>query len=208
MAVSKQTGFTVIEIMLVISIIGLLSSIILLAVTSARVASHDAQRQSQVRQLATVLEEYYLDNNAYPTDPAAPGSGLTCDSRAPCWQNVLAPQLVPKYISTLPVDPANGKGEGFMCTGDGTPNSGCGEYYYDSNGSKFILSTYLATNRPEKVGLEWNNDAEVPATNPLIPPFPSVPPIPYNVNSSTKFYGPFFSIKGGNCAIVSFWACN
>ena len=94
-----QKGFTLIELLVVIAIIGLLASIVLLALNSARAKSRDAKRLADVRQIATALEMYYNDNQTYP----AALSSLTTGSTI--------------YMSTLPTPPAPGDaGAGNLCS--------------------------------------------------------------------------------------------
>jgi general secretion pathway protein G len=63
----NQKGFTLIELLVVIAIIGLLASVVLLALNSARSKSRDAKRVADARQLSSALELYYNDANGYPT---------------------------------------------------------------------------------------------------------------------------------------------
>lgn len=62
----NQKGFTLIELLVVIAIIGLLASVVLLALNSARQKSRDAKRIADVRQIASALELYFNDFNGYP----------------------------------------------------------------------------------------------------------------------------------------------
>ena len=81
----NQKGFTLIELLVVIAIIGLLASVVLLALNSARQKSRDAKRLADVRQIASALELYFDDGaggggNGYPTTAnffATGASGLT-----------------------------------------------------------------------------------------------------------------------------------
>jgi len=59
-------GFTLIDLLVVISIIGLLSSVVLATLDSARVKARDAQRITALKQIQTALELYYADNGRYP----------------------------------------------------------------------------------------------------------------------------------------------
>ena len=65
----NQKGFTLIELLVVIAIIGLLASVVLLALNSARQKSRDAKRLADVRQIASALELYFdaSSPNGYPT---------------------------------------------------------------------------------------------------------------------------------------------
>jgi prepilin-type N-terminal cleavage/methylation domain-containing protein len=106
----NQKGFTLIELLVVIAIIGLLASVVLLALNSARQKSRDAKRLADVRQLASALELYYDaavgGSNGYP-GTAGFGAGL-----------------VPTYMGSLPT---------FPTPVDGT--CGTGTYAYTSTAS-------------------------------------------------------------------------
>lgn len=74
-------GFTLVELLVVISIIGLLSSIVLSSLSVARSKARDTQRISDIHNLQTALELYRASNGAYPTQASVsvigtwPGSG-------------------------------------------------------------------------------------------------------------------------------------
>ncbi len=67
-------GFTLIELMVVVAIIGLLATTILASLDSSRVAARDAQRVQEARQLVTTLEYYRNQNGRYPCS----GGSLLC----------------------------------------------------------------------------------------------------------------------------------
>jgi prepilin-type N-terminal cleavage/methylation domain-containing protein len=62
----QEKGFTLIELLVVIAIIGLLASVVLLALNSARQKARDAKRIADVRQIASALELYFNDFTGYP----------------------------------------------------------------------------------------------------------------------------------------------
>lgn len=63
----KEKGFTLIEILIVVAIIGLLTSIILVGLGSFRARGRDARRIADLRETQNALELYYAKNQAYPS---------------------------------------------------------------------------------------------------------------------------------------------
>jgi prepilin-type N-terminal cleavage/methylation domain-containing protein len=63
---TNQKGFTLVELLVVVAIIGLLSTLSIVALNSARVKARDASRVAAIKQWQTALELYYSDNGGYP----------------------------------------------------------------------------------------------------------------------------------------------
>jgi prepilin-type N-terminal cleavage/methylation domain-containing protein len=64
---TKQSGFTIVEVVLVLAIAALIFLIVFLAVPQLRRARRDTQRQSDIGRLGAALEQYAATNNgAYP----------------------------------------------------------------------------------------------------------------------------------------------
>jgi prepilin-type N-terminal cleavage/methylation domain-containing protein len=72
----KEKGFTLIELMIVIAIIGILAAIAIPQFSAYRMRSYNSKAQSDVRNLATAQEAYYVDESSY-TDPVTRLTGAT-----------------------------------------------------------------------------------------------------------------------------------
>lgn len=119
----NEKGFTLIELLVVIAIIGLLASVVLLALNSARAKSRDAKRLADVRQIASALELYFNDVSSYPTSNGAVVSQVTGE-----------PRLTPTYLGIFPASPN---------PADGTCDSTTNAYRYISGvAGQTLTGTY------------------------------------------------------------------
>ena len=77
---NKNKGFSLIELLVVMFIIGILTSVLLPNLMSARQRAKDAQRIEDMNSIKNALRLYYNDYQIYPTPASAPnmvGSGLS-----------------------------------------------------------------------------------------------------------------------------------
>ena len=75
--VNKKGGYTLIEVLMVIAIIGILSTSILAGLGSSRAKARDARRVTDLRNVQLVLERYYQTYNVYPKMSETIGSDET-----------------------------------------------------------------------------------------------------------------------------------
>ncbi len=68
---SKQSGFTLLELLIVIVIIGILALLIIPNISSAPKKARDTQRKTDLRAAQKALEEYFVSNQAYPVSASA-----------------------------------------------------------------------------------------------------------------------------------------
>lgn len=62
----REKGFTLVELMVVVAIIALLAAIVIPNYVHARAQAAVSQSEANIKQIATSLELYYADNQAYP----------------------------------------------------------------------------------------------------------------------------------------------
>ncbi|GAC1413288.1 MAG: hypothetical protein NVSMB66_4800 [Candidatus Doudnabacteria bacterium] len=144
----KSKAFTLIELLIVISIIGLLASIVGVALTSARSKARDAKRKGDLRGLQTALELYFNDFGSYPVSlvPACPNTYNDYWCRDTYDNSPTSPQVanwIPglgPYVASMP---HNSKP---WSTGQPWPY-----HYWSDTGKRYWLM----------VGLENTNDKEV-----------------------------------------------
>lgn len=93
----RRSGFTIVELLIVIVVIGILAAITIVAYNGIQSRAKDSQATSAVNQIKKGLELYKLDNGVYP--PACGGDGLGCSVAS------LNTYLVPVYFSVVPSSP-------------------------------------------------------------------------------------------------------
>ncbi|WP_318469804.1 pilin [Photobacterium leiognathi] len=75
----KQQGFTLIELMIVVAVIGVLSAIAIPAYQGYVIKSEAASGLATLRSLQTNVDTYIADNGSFPSDSDLPGMGAATD---------------------------------------------------------------------------------------------------------------------------------
>lgn len=102
-------GFTLIELIVVVGIIGIVAAIIIVAVNPARqfAKSRNAQRQSDTRAIRETLIQYSSNNNGILPAGISEVPKIIGTSPGSAYIN-LGSFLSPTYISAIPKDPSGG----------------------------------------------------------------------------------------------------
>lgn len=116
--IRNRSGFTLIEILVVIGLIAFLAAVVIVAINPARqfAQGRNSQRVSNVNAILNAIGQRIADNKGLfrTSEDAVCAVDLpTASSTAPIISKSggvdLRPCLVPTYISELPVDPVGGK---------------------------------------------------------------------------------------------------
>ena len=115
-----QDGFTLIEIMVVILIIGLLALMVVPRLRGVADRAKRTKAQADIQELKQALDRYYLDNGSYPTTD----QGLQALVSPPSSGRQATNYEQGGYIEKLPNDPWGN------------------QYFYQSDGSTYALKSF------------------------------------------------------------------
>ena len=115
-----QDGFTLIEIMVVILIIGLLALMVVPRLRGVADRAKRTKAQADIQELKQALDRYYLDNGSYPTTD----QGLQALVSPPTAGRVPSNYEQGGYIEKLPSDPWGN------------------QYFYQSDGTTYALKSF------------------------------------------------------------------
>ncbi len=106
-----KKGFTLIEILIVVVIIGVLAAVVLISLDSAQAKARDTRRLSDLNELANAFRMYYEKNNTYVISDAGPMSGyahqgwLNCNTTCGGYSaKTLDQALVEMNLISAPID--------------------------------------------------------------------------------------------------------
>jgi len=119
-----QGGFTLIELMVVILIIGLLATIVVQSLKGATDKAKRVKAEADISEIKTALDRYYLDVGSYPSSE----QGLQALVSAPNTGRVSqgGGDYQGPYLEKLPPDPWGN------------------QYVYQSDGNSYVLKSYGA----------------------------------------------------------------
>lgn len=117
----QRQGFTIIELLVVLAVIALISSLIFVQMQQARSRARDAEREEEIKTIQSALALYVVSNSLYPVY-----TGVLTGS-----DPVSLALVGSNSLSQVPMDPIN---------------DGNFKYSYESsNGTAYELTYYLET---------------------------------------------------------------
>ncbi len=142
---NERFGFTLVELLIVIAIVGLLAVASVVILNQARIKGRDAKRVSDIQVIRAGLEQHWLEKASYPTTAAQVqlGTGNYTVLTANGFEATATGQ---SYLAKVPVDPRPSTYYLYQCTSgstgytiqfttEGVTTYGtAGTYYAHSNG--------------------------------------------------------------------------
>lgn len=110
---SRRAGFSLVELLVVITIIAILSVVAYTAIGGQTIKARDSKRMQDLSTMQSAMELYFVEFATYPNAPLTSGA--------------VVGQVPRKYLSTIPTDPK-----------DATQ-----VYEYWSDGSSYVIGTTL-----------------------------------------------------------------
>jgi type II secretion system protein G len=131
---SRQKGFTIVELLIVIVIIAILAAIVIVAYGSVQARASFSKEQQDLKSITKALGLYYVDHDSYPNTIGQSG----CTYNWCGWDQVTGDAFItglsPQYIARIPQMPA--------------ANAANDSYLYRSDGVDYQLLRYKADGLP------------------------------------------------------------
>ena len=123
----KQTGFTIVELLIVIVVIGVLAAITIVAYNGIQTRALNARVQSDIKKVHKIVEAYGAIHGTYPST----GSLSTVYTDGNCHGGTAQQNWVPSVSESLPQSQSNSGVSG-----------GRGCYLYSSDGTRYVISAW------------------------------------------------------------------
>jgi len=126
---SAGRGFSLVELLVAISIIGILISVVYVSFNAAREQARDDARKTDLKQLQLAVELYRAQNGRYPAACNTSWSGQVGSTFACSSGGEYIVGLTPDFIASLPIDPNIGGSRSYL-------------YRVDSTGSNYKIMAH------------------------------------------------------------------
>lgn len=125
----KQTGFTIVELLIIIVVIAILATISIMAYNGIQVRTRDSMRTDTIAKIKNALELYKIGHGQYPSATANPGCCGGWEASDDVDGSFLESLKDYGFPDATPVDPVNNASYRFFYyrypPGGGSPTYGC-----------------------------------------------------------------------------------
>lgn len=146
MKIKQNKGFTLIELLVVIAILGILATLVVLAINPAETQrrGRDASRLSDLATVRKAIDLAIADGKTLSGTVAAPYTGTSAGSRDASSAVNYVGMDISKYLSVLPIDPRQTATDATLLS-DSTTQIAAGSmvYSFSSNGKTYELNAYI-----------------------------------------------------------------
>ncbi|MEX1123677.1 MAG: type II secretion system protein [Patescibacteria group bacterium] len=194
----RRNGYSLIELMVVIAIIGLLATLGTYAWVSSGKRSHDSIRKTDLSRIKNALQQLYLDQRSYPEFDNSQGNVFAAswqlDSNTACGHGLEKDSfLTPKYLSEIPQDPKRFTNYSRVS---------CGEII-DQHSHYLYLAGPRNSNSPRQFALMATlevsiNDHIAVSDNPLLTSIKPFEDYAVGVGAQPTFFDPNYIVKGNS----------
>lgn len=151
-----KRGFSLIELLIVITIIAVLIGAGTVSWTNAQQKGRDAKRKSDLKAVQQALEVYFQTNGKYPDNSTPVAGSIRCNVGIAAninWGSAFICNSV-NYLNLLPQDPTSQSTSGYYYVSSGTPPTP----------TSYVISADLENNNdPDRTGLPCTPYAGPPA---------------------------------------------
>src|SRR5262245_16629516 len=117
---TKQQGFTIVELLIVIVVIGILAALVITTFTGIQQRARNTERETDIKAIHGQVEAYYAQNGRYPTLANMNDATFRTNNMKGLDIEALKD---PKGAASTLVDPAAANAYGYVVTPTGCDNS-------------------------------------------------------------------------------------
>jgi len=140
-SLGREGGFTIVELLIVITVIGILAAIVIVTYSGVQERARNANRQSDVKTVQKIVELYKVENGMYPVttnNPQANWHAADVRTDSNCSNGSSQPDWIPNISQQLPQSISSSGVDGLR---------GC--YLYVSDGNEYVISAWNMISDPQ-----------------------------------------------------------